>query len=268
MLYIRFMSETTRDILNRVASGDLTAEDAATLLAALNAPTAPSEPEAPAPEQLPVARLAIRARAVRLVLHADPSVDTAIAEGPHRISHEGDVLVVTSDLSAGEYTAEAPRSMFTTWLQNMNRAGETLTVRVNPDLPLEVLNIAGSLELTGGVHAGASIGVEAGSAKLLGGSGPLNLNVASGSADVEWRFTGESHVNTDLGSARVSVLPGSDVSITAEATLGQSQIRMANGTTIKATKGSTAPQAPVVVGEGTGRLKVSSRLGSSVVSVS
>jgi hypothetical protein len=261
------MSETTRDILNRVASGELTPEAAATLLAALNTGETAAGTGAPKSEPLPVKRLAIRARAVRLVVHADPSVDTAIAEGPHRISHEGEALVVHSDLSAGEYTAEAPRSMFTTWLQNMNRAGETLTVRVNPDLPLEVLNIAGSLELTG-VHGGASIGVEAGSAKLLGGSGPLNLNVASGSADVEWRFTGESLVNTDLGSARVSVLPGSDVSITAEAALGQSSIRMANGTTIKATGKGTAPQAPVVVGDGAGRLKVTSRLGSSVVSVS
>ena len=260
------MSETTREILNRVASGELTPEQAATLLAG-TAPTGSTTPEAPSTEPLPVRRLAIRSRAMRLVVRADSSVDTAIAEGPHRVSHVGDTLTVNSDLSAGEYETEAPKSAFANWLSNMNRAGETLTVRVNPDLPLEVLCIAGSAEVTG-VRAGASIGVEAGSAKLLDGAGRLTLSVASGSADVEWRFSGESSVSTDLGSSRVSVLPGSDVSITAEATLGASTIRLANGTTIKApTKASHEVNPPVVVGEGTGRLRVTSRLGSAVVSV-
>ena len=111
--------------------------------------------------------------------------------------------------------------------------------------------------------------MEAGSAKLLDGAGQLTLSVASGSADVEWRFAGESSIATDLGSSRVSVLPGSNVSITAEATLGASTIRLANGTTIKApAKSSGEVNPPVIVGDGAGRLRVTSRLGSSVVSVS
>lgn len=253
------MSDEMRDILNRVASGEISPEEAQKLLGPADATAGPSGPSTPEP----VRRLAIRSRAVRLVVRADPNVDTAIADGPHRVSHVGDTLTVHSDLSAGQYEAEAPRSTFATWLTTMNRAGETLTVRVNPDLPLEVLTIAGSLELTG-LRAAASIGVEAGSARLLDGSGPLTLSVASGSADVEWRFRGESSISTDLGSSRVTVLPDSDVAITAEATMGASTIRMANGMTIKA---SQEGNPPVVVGAGTGRLKVTSRLGSAVVSV-
>jgi hypothetical protein len=270
------MTDTTREILNRVATGELSPEQAATLLAGISgSPTgsaagSPGEASGSAPTAeaapQPVRRVAVRSRAMRLVVRADSSVDTAVAEGPHRISHVGDTLTVNSDLSVGDYETEAPKSAFATWLSTMNRAGETLTVRVNPDLPVEILCVAGSAEVTG-LRAGASIGVEAGSAKLLDGAGRLTLSVASGSADVEWRFSGESSVATDLGSSRVSVLPGSDVSITAEATLGASTIRLANGTTIKASPKSEEINPPVVVGEGNGRLRVSSRLGSSVVSV-
>jgi hypothetical protein len=210
-----------------------------------------------------VARISIRASAVRLIVVADPTVDTAIAEGPHRVAHVGDTLTIHSDLSAGDYQAEVPRSAFATWLGNVNRAGSTLRVRVNPGLPLEVLNVAGSLELSG-LRAPASVGVEAGSARLHDGVGPLALSVASGSADVDWQFHGECTVSTDLGSARVAVQPGSDVAITAEATLGLATIRLADGTSIKA---SATGNPPVPVGAGTGRLAVTSRLGSLVVSV-
>lgn len=259
------MTDTTREILNRVASGELTPEQAATLLASVSASSTPAADADASPQ--PVRRIVIRSRTVRLIVRADSSVDTAIAEGPHRVSHVGDTLTVHSDLSVGEYEAEAPKSAFATWLSTMNRAGETLTVRVNPDLPLEILCVAGSAEVSG-ARATTSVGVEAGSAKLVDGSGRLTLSVASGSADVEWRFTGESSIATDLGSSRVSVLPGSDVAITAEATLGASTIRLANGTTIKApAKSSGEVNPPVIVGEGTGRLRVTSRLGSAVVSV-
>ncbi len=253
------MSDTLRDLLHRVAAGEISPEEAERAMA--DASTGPS-PE-PEPEVEPVARVAVRGSAVRLVVEADPSVDTAVAEGPHRVSHDGDLLTVHSDLRVGGYEAEAPKSTFASWLSNVNRAGSTLRVRVNPELPLEVLNVAGSLELTG-MRSATSVGVEAGSAKLRDGIGPLTLSVASGSADVEWQFTGDCSVSTDLGSARLTALPGSDVSITAHSTMGLATIRLADGTTIKATPEG---HSPVVAGEGNGRLQASSRLGSLVVSV-
>jgi hypothetical protein len=268
------MSDELRDLLNRVASGELSPEEAQARLQAAaaaeptptaeptEAPDAGATPTAPPPHE-PVRRISIRASAVRLIVLADPSVDTAVAEGPHRVSHQGEALTIHSDLSAGEYETEVPKSAFATWLTNVNRAGSTLRVRVNPGLPIEVLNVAGSLELSG-MRAPASVGVEAGSARLHDGAGQLALSVASGSADVEWQFHGECAVSTDLGSARVTVQPGSDVAINAEATLGMATIRMADGRTIKATPTGTPP---VVVGAGTGRLNVTSRLGSLVVSV-
>jgi hypothetical protein len=279
------MSDELRDLLNRVAAGELSPEEAQAHLEQARAADAPAadttgQPAAeagatpvapPPPPPAPVHRISVRASAVRLVVVADATVDTAVADGPHRVSHDGDVLTIHSDLGAGEYQAEPPRSAFTTWLTSVNRAGSTLRVRVNPELPLDVLNVAGSLELSG-LRAPASVGVEAGSARLHDGSGQLSLSVASGSADVDWQFHGQSSVSTDLGSARVAVQPGSDVSIHAEATLGLATIRLADGTTIKASSGpgrgsATPDQPPVVVGAGSGRLDVTSRLGSLTVTV-
>jgi hypothetical protein len=269
------MSEEIRDILNRVASGELSPEEAQSLLGEsapaagehVSTTSAADTPVPPRPAPEPVAKVSIRASAVRLVVVADPTIDTAVAEGPHRVSHVGDTLTIHSDLSAGDYQTETPKSAFATWLSTVNRAGSTLTVRVNPTLPLEVLNVAGSLELSG-LRAPVSVGVEAGSARLHDGAGPLALSVASGSADVEWQFHGECTVSTDLGSARVAVQPGSDVAITAEAVLGLATIRLADGTTIKATSSKeAADNPPVVVGPGAGSLGVTSRLGSLVVSV-
>jgi hypothetical protein len=259
------MSDDLRDLLNRVASGEITPEQAQAHLQGPTPPpgAAPGGPAGSGASAQPVSSLAIRASAVRLIIVGDPAVDSAVAEGPHRMSHDGDTLTVHSDLSAGEFQTGTPRSAFATWLGSVNKAGSTLRVRVNPNLPLEVLNVAGSLELSG-VRAPARVGVEAGSAKLHGGAGSLALSVASGSADVEWQFFGDCSVTTDLGSARVSVLPGSDVAIAAEATVGMASIRLADGTTIKA---SPAGNPPVVVGQGAGRLTVTSRLGSLVVSV-
>jgi hypothetical protein len=264
------MSDELKDLLNKVASGEISPEEAQARLGesqsesesegSASAPAA-DEPEPAAPQ--PVGRISIRGSAVRLVVVADPTVDTAVAEGPHRASHAGDVLTIHSDLSAGDYQAEVPRSAFATWLGTVNKAGSTMRVRVNPGLPLEVLNVAGSLELSG-MRAPTKVGVEAGSAKVHDGAGSLALSVASGSAEVDWQFHGQCSVSTDLGSARVAVQPGSDVAITAEATMGMATIRLADGRTIKA---SPAGNPPVVVGAGSGRLSVTSRLGSLVVSV-
>ena len=259
-----------RDLLNKVATGEMTPDEAEAALRAVREtdageaqPTGSAHAGDTEPETEPVRRIVVRGSAVRLVVIGDPGVDTAIADGPHRVSHVGDTLTVHSDLQAGEYEAQAPRSMFTTWLNNVNRAGSTLQVRVNPDLPLEVLNVAGSLELSG-VHATTSVGVEAGSAKLHDGAGTLALSVASGSADVEWQFTGDCSVSVDLGSARLNALPGSDVAIRAESTLGLATIRLADGTTIKATPEG---HPPVSAGAGTGRLAAATRMGSLVVTV-
>lgn len=247
------MTTDMRTILNRVAAGEISPEDAQSLL----------NPQPTSPVPAVVRTVVIRANAVRLTVVADASVDTAVADGPHRVEHDGDRLIIHSDLSKGEYSAETPRSAFMLWVNSGLRAGAPLRVRVNPSLPLEILNVAGSLELTG-QHAPVSIGVEAGSAKITGGRGPLKLSVSTGSADVEWQFIGESSVSSEMGSVQVAVLPGSDVLVTAESSLGSAQIRTGEST-LRA-RGTETTQA-VTVGAGTGRLSVTSKLSSAAVRI-
>lgn len=265
------MTDDLRTILDRVAAGTLTPEEAQTLLAQA-APTPPPAdgPPPPAPEQTPpadvaVARIQVRGSAVKLTIIGDPDVPTAQVDGPHRVEQVGDQLVIRSDLTddGGVASTEPPRSAFTRWLEAGTRAGSPLTVRVNQFLPLEVLAVAGSLELNG-MRAPVSVGVEAGSAKVGPGSGPLQLSVSSGAAEVDWLFVGDSRVAAELGSAKVNVLQGSDVVITAESSAGSASIITAEGAVKAPTSGTTQT---LTVGPGTGTLSAKARLGSMVVRV-
>lgn len=267
------MTDDMRTILDRVAAGTLTPEEAQALLAQAEsapAPEADAGPPPPAPEPQPptdvaVARIQVRGSAVKLTVIGDPEVATAVADGPHRVEQVGDQLVIRSDLTddGGVGTTEPPRSAFTRWLEAGTRAGSTLTVRVNQFLPLEVLAVAGSLELSG-MRAPVSVGVEAGSAKVGPGSGPLQLSVSSGAAEVDWLFVGDSRVSAELGSARVNVLQGSDVVITAGSSAGSATIINPDGTSQPPTTGAAQT---ATVGAGAGTLSAKARLGSVVVRV-
>ncbi|MDQ1245711.1 MAG: hypothetical protein QG597_78 [Actinomycetota bacterium] len=267
------MTDDLRTILDRVAAGTLTPEQAQELLAETAPPPTPdptAPPEAgsgaasePSDAGQAVARIQVRGSAVKLTIVGDPEVATAVAEGPHRVEQIGDQLVIRSDLSDDGGATEPPRSAFTRWLEAGTRAGSTLTVRVNQFLPLEVLAVAGSLELQG-MRAPVSVGIEAGSAKVGPGSGPLQLSVSSGAAEVDWLFVGKSTVTAELGSAKVNVLQGSDVVITAESSAGSASLISADGTSRAPASGTTAS---LTAGAGTGTLTARSRLGSVVVRV-
>ena len=246
------MTDDLKRILDAVAAGSITPEEAQVILAK---PTTTEVPE--------VARIMVRGSAVKLTITADPDVTTADVTGPHRTEQHGDELLITSDLTDDGGPPQPQRSSFMRLLDAGTRAGSTLTVRVNPFLPLDVLAIAGSLEITG-MRAPVTVGVEAGSAKLGPGSGPLQLSVSSASADVDWLFVGDSTVSVDLGSARINVLTGSDVSITTESSAGSASLLTADGTPAptSATSGQSA-----IAGPGTGTLTASARLGSVAVRV-
>lgn len=251
------MSDELRALLEDVAAGRVSAEEASNTIRNL---TSPAE-VVPTDEE--VRQIHIKAGAVRLTIIGDENVAHAVADGPHTMRQDGQTLRIDTNTTEGEFTAEPPRSAFITWVgQMINRVGASVTIRVNPDLPLQVLLVGGVLELSG-VRAGASVGVEAGSAQVTG-SGPLLFDVASGSGKVDWTFTGQSRVRADMGSINVTVRPESDVVLTAESSLGQAVVRTHLGN-------ETAPQGgtttPVTVGGGDGRLTVSARMGSAQVTL-
>lgn len=249
------MSEDLKALLEEVAAGTVSAEDASSRIRAMG-----ESDETPVE---PVQRIVVKAGAVRLNVVADPNVAEAVAEGPHTMRREGDALLISTNTTAGDYAVEPPRSAFMTWVgQMVNRVGARLDVRVNPNLPIQVLLVGGALELSG-VQAGASIGVEAGSAQVAGG-GPLLLDIASGSGRVDWTFTGQSRVRADMGSVSVLVRAESDVVVTADTSLGQALVRSHTGN-LKAPQDGSTPG--VTVGAGTGGLTVSSRMGSAQVTI-
>lgn len=244
------MDENLRRILDDVAAGRVSPADAE---ARLSGPS----------EMAPVRSVVIRVGAVRLSVVADPSVADAVVTGPALTRRFGDELQITADPGEAEGSGEAPRSAFMSWVSQMaNRVGAAMEVRVNPALPVRVLVVGGTLDIDG-LCAGVFAGVEAGTATVTG-SGPLALEVTSGSGRVDWTFTGQSRVKAEMGSVSVLVRPDSNVSITAESAMGQSVIKT-HGGNLKST--AENPVGPIAVGAGEGTLAVNVRMGSAQVTI-
>ncbi len=246
------------EVLAAVAAGTITPEEASTLIEALRAQPVPVDSST-------VNEIYIKAGGARLIIIGDPTVAAASVDGHHRMEQQGGTLLITTNRAEGQFSTTPPRSAFRSWLDSwVERAGQTLTVRINPDLPLRVLNVGGSLDLTG-VRGGASIGIEAGSARLDSCAGALNLDVSSGSAKVNWVFSGASTIKVDMGSAHIVALPGSDAVVTIDASLGQAVVRTADES--YKTNGPDTAAPAVTAGAGAGTLAVTARMGSATVTV-
>ena len=212
------MEEARREILKQVAAGELSPEEAARGLDELDArgPTVVTT-------EIPGERAA-RVRVVRTAgwaeIVGDPSVQEAVAEGPHSARREGDTLIIEGE----EDSAELPGFRFS-WRRGYHvRLGHhvrPLQVRVNPDLPLEVEAQAGSLRVRG-VRAPIRAEVQAGQTRIEGFASPLQLNVQAGSVRASGRLDhGSSRIKCEAGTVRVRLEPSSSVRVTARTTLGR-----------------------------------------------
>src|SRR5581483_7144610 len=83
-----------RQILEQVAAGELTPEEAEEMLRS-------SVSEVPPKQDPSVTKVVIRAGAGALEIIGDPSVAQTDVEGPHQISIEGDTLVIRGELDSG-----------------------------------------------------------------------------------------------------------------------------------------------------------------------
>lgn len=255
------MSDEIRDLLEAVASGKVNPEDATEQLKTLKADL----PEGASDEEplKPLRQIMVRGTAIKLKIIGDPTVTEAVADGIHTMTRSGDALIINSGPQRGEFSTDAPKSPFMSWVSQMvdrvPTAAQTLTVRVNPNLHIRALVIGSTLDLTG-ARAGASLGIEAGSAEISDGFGPLIMDVASGSAKVDWTFAGDSKIKAEMGSVKINVNPASDVTIVGESSLGQTTITGAG--TNESTSHEDSIITPVVIGKGTGSLSLLSRMGS------
>ncbi len=259
------MNERQRAILQQVAEGRLSPEEAVVLLEQAEQNERPERPErgdeagqegaddgaAPGGQSSPPGtgaegatgrvRVVGSFRSARVI--GDPTVREAVVDGPHVARREGDLLIVGSTLEDFELPGFVFNRGRWSWRltvppgANPGRpprgrrwwAGEEawqrpwsqsqLTVRMRPDLPLEVELSAGTLRahgVTGPLH----FDVRAGSARIEGAHGPLDATVAAGSLRLDALLrAGESRIRCDASSVRIHLERGSSVLLRARAEL-------------------------------------------------
>jgi hypothetical protein len=236
---------TLRALLEDVAAGRLDPDSAARRLHAQTSttPTAPTPAEATGsaygsgvrvlpPTAVPsgepeVQRLVVSVAAGKLVVVGDATVTAAEAQGPVVASREGSTLRLDNrPINDKGFRFERGDREDRPWRQWRHAFPnpETITVRVNPALPVELSLAAGSAQVTG-LRAGLSFRVDAGSLRVFDGSGPLEGRVTSGSAQVEWLMReGAGSLRAELGSLKLRLLPGSDVTVSARAEMGSAEL--------------------------------------------
>jgi len=247
------MQDLQREILNQVASGQISAGEGAARLEALAAepPAAPATATATAAPPVAGRAVKVLTRFGSVEIVGDPSVSFAVAEGAHRARQDGDTLVI-------EHSLFGTDDSFT--FGGMRRAvvGATsqrddLIVRMNPDLALTASVQAGTLKIEG-VHGAISGDVQAGNCSVRDFRGPINLVVQAGDLEATGRLdSGSSKCRCAMGSIRLDLEKGSSVSISARSKMGQIEI---DGATRPGNDGRRA-----IVGDGKATLDIECTLG-------
>ncbi|HYY11780.1 MAG TPA: hypothetical protein VE781_12645 [Kineosporiaceae bacterium] len=279
---------TTEEILRRVAAGELTPEEALPLLDAVRpagstpaaepTTTAPGgEPPVwgtpPGPTAAPASggeegaprrvRIAVSYRSLRVL--ADSGVDGAFVTGEHTVRREGDALVVeASGLPAGGDDEAPGKFSFSNLPRTLSRAREIqnqeLTVRFNPQLPLEVDVAGASVRISGG-EAGARIRLLASALKVDVLRGPVDLDAVTSSVKGTLGPTGSSRISAESSSVKVGLVAGTGLRISARNRMGK--VVLPTGVT----KGDMVDPGlrESTVGDGRGELVVESVMSSVVI---
>jgi len=276
--------EDRRTILQRVAAGELTPEEAAEQLDRLGNQPPPPPPAPPAPGETPPfepvgeghatpseaptpppptglassplerVRVVRNLGATRIV--GDREVLEAVAEGPHRAERLPTELVIHSDFDEeGGFNFNRVQGQ---WGRYRNAR---LNVRMRPDLPLALQAQAASIQVQG-VTGRISGDIQAGSLSLEGSQGPFDLTVQAGSLTIVGAINqGTSRVRCEAGSLHVALRPGSSVRIVVHSTLGYVSLPGdGSGRVDDFVMGGGNRE--VTVGSGDARLEIESTMGS------
>src|SRR5438445_9386196 len=218
------MNDMRREIVNQVASGGITAEQAAAGVETLESAEsrAPSEPAAPTATATTVAR---RVKVSSVIASAeivgDPSIAYAVAEGPHRARQDGDTLVIEQGPLDESDTFSFGRGDRRIFVNSIDPGRRKLKVRMNPDLALTVQVNAGSLRVEG-VHGAISGEVLAGGCKISDFTSPLDLSIQAGNLSASGRLDGgASKVRCEMGNVTINLEKGSSVTVTARTTMAR-----------------------------------------------
>jgi hypothetical protein len=263
-----------REILEAVAAGRLSPEEAAARLEEgadrppAAAPDAPAEGASgdagPRGAEPPGAgggvqrvRITASARPVRIL--ADPGVREAEVDGHHRVRREESTLVISGiDAMESGFSFGGRRRSYHDWreltdLNEWRRFTQPLVVRVNPDLAVTAELSAGTLTVLG-MRGPIEASLAAGSARLQDVTGPLDLTVRAGSVRIQGRLAaGASRVSCDAGSVVVRLDRGSSVRVRSFVELGRVRVHGPHG---------ESGSSDVVVGSGEGLLEIDATMAS------
>jgi hypothetical protein len=251
------MRELQREILARVASGDLTAQEAALELEDLESPGHSREPVATAIAG-DLTRIRVVASMGSVTVIGDESVREAVAEGPHVMRRVGDAYVIESqnvgEIGSGfSFGDRVGLGFLKDW---------RLVVRMNPRLSLDAEIQAGTL-IVRGIRAPIRANVQAGSTRLEDFTFPIDLDVQAGSVKANGRLSeGASRIRCQAGSVRLDLDANSSVRITAKTTLGKVSLPAEPGA-----EEIGGGVAKAQVGSGSGTLDIEAELGSVRVAV-
>lgn len=275
-----------REILQKVASGELTPAEAAELLAdsettPVGADRAPTPASAATTARTPPDQEGA-ARRIRFVgsfrsakIVGDPDVREAVVEGPHVVRRDGDLLVIEDEIDehghafAGAFSEEGGSGFR---FRSKRRAHITLGVRsrpapieirMNPSLALDVELAAGTLHVRD-VRGPITADVSAGSAHLDGIASPIDITVAAGSVHANGVLDhGDSRIKCDAGSVSLQLDEGSSVRIVSQVGLGKVEIDSDDS--------SVKPGIMIegkhesVIGDGAGTLTIECSLGKVAI---
>jgi hypothetical protein len=265
------MEDARREILTRVARGELTPEEGASLLDELERErSGPPNPTRTTTDERPASAIATteltKVRVERnfgsVTVIGDPSVKEAVAEGPHRAERVGDLLIIRSSLDdeGGFVFSRGDRRRWRLdGLQSYAPGFRTLELRMNPELALEVVSQAGSVRIQG-VHSAISAEVQAGSATADDFRGPLDISVQAGSFRGRGILAGgASHIRSEAGAVRLHLTGDSSVRIRARSTMGRIQLGDERTDDVFVLGGGSRE---LVLGAGEGTLDLDATMGS------
>lgn len=234
------MTQSRREILEQVARGEISPEDADELLRSIDSEAPLEAPGAPARA---TSRVKVRAGFGAIVVVGDGTVAEAEVDGLHSASHEDDTLVIHADLDP-EMTGSIPGAFAINVGGHRRRRGRgvrfgpgfvqigggrhkgglrgsALRIRMNPALELDARLDAGSLSVSG-LRAPVRARMSAGPITIEDFTHPLDVSVNAGAIRASGELTfGESRIKSDAGAVRLELRPTSNVRIVADAALGK-----------------------------------------------
>lgn len=256
------MSLDRREILERVARGDLSPEEADELLEGHESPPAPVAAEPPSE----VRRVKITAGFGAIAVIGDPDVAEAEVDGLHSASHDGDTLIIRGDVEPdvpGTFSINiGPRKRVRHVRFGGAHGASRLRVRVNPSLAVEARLDAGPLSIAG-VHGPIRARSAAGPITIEDFDNTLDVAVNAGAVRAIGRITqGDSRIRSDAGAVRVELDTSSNVRILADAALGK-VVLPGNEEPDRRRFGS---RREATIGDGEATLRVETAMGSIHVS--